>query len=161
MYKCKNCGSLFISPDSFYHSDFDYSISVCPDCNSTDYETVSECAVCGSMRCESELVNDVCKDCLDKACTPETAIRIGTECTESVEINGFYAYLFGAERINQILANHAVNTPERILQEDAKRYVLDDPWCTAEYLKTASKSEQQEPGPVRFRKYIPIRRKKA
>ncbi len=160
MYKCRKCGSLFISPDYFYHSDFDESISVCPDCNSTDYGAVSECAVCGSMRYESELVNEVCKDCLDKACTPETAIRIGTECTESVEINGFYAYLFGAERINEILANHAVNTPERILQTDAKRYVLDDTLCTAEYLKTAARIEQEEATPVRFRKYIPIRRNK-
>ena len=124
MYLCNDCDALF---------DGDFGIG-CPECGSWNTSEVEECVCCGRIKRSEDMLHSVCKDCFNKSLTVETATAVGEEYTESMEINGFYYYLLGEERIKPLLENAVTNTRYDVLQADAKIYLEADPDSTAEFV---------------------------
>lgn len=62
----------------------------------------TKCKLCGTWFDNTDL-HGVCEGCLSEDETVATAIALGKESTEKVEINGFVAASLSAEKINEIL----------------------------------------------------------
>jgi len=139
MKLCRSCGMLFTDGDS------------CPSCDSKWVGEAVDCVVCGRTRVESETVNGVCKDCLKKSATIRTAIGLGERYTEICEVNSFFLYHLGQDKINELLLNAIVNAEPNALRKDAERFCTDDLDCLSEYL--AEQQDEPDKVPVKKRLY--------
>jgi hypothetical protein len=107
--------------------DTDYR---CRECGKGEYETATKCQICGTYYYDEDGI-DVCEACLEDEETVENAIGIGAENTEPVDINGFFVALFGAAKINEILAREA----QKAKQSDIMAYLYEDKISFVEYVK--------------------------
>lgn len=140
MLICPVCGDLFdddyeVLPRHNSHSwmdvhpvdDTDYR---CRECGKGEYETATKCQICGNYYYDEDGI-DVCEACLEYDETVETAIGLGAENTEPVDINGFFVALFGEEKINEILAREA----QKAKQSDVVAYLYEDKISFVDYVK--------------------------
>ena len=79
MYKCNICKTIFDEPESrkicleveygvaslFDNMNYAY-ISVCPVCDSNDFEEVEQCLKCGGYYNKYKIENDICEECKEK-----------------------------------------------------------------------------------------------
>lgn len=137
---CPVCGDLFDTdyerlPRQNPHFWLDVTPVVdrdyhCRECGIGEYEPATKCAICGNYY-YTEDKTDVCEACLEDEETLENAIGIGAENTEPVDINGFFVALFGAAKINEILAREA----QKAKQSEIRDYLYDDKMGFVEYVK--------------------------
>lgn len=73
-----------------------------PDCALDEPEMV-ECEICGEEVPDEECLYGVCDSCLAKAETFENALAYGKSTRTSVKINGFFAWFFKRNEIEEIL----------------------------------------------------------
>lgn len=88
MYKCDDCGAVFSEPDTKQYTEG--IIGYCPQCGSTDYDTVNICK-CGNP-CTG--INEWCDSCLDEI---GTALRdfMYDKNINSDELGGLVAEYMG------------------------------------------------------------------
>ena len=115
MYKCRCCGKLIESGEDLW-------LEECPECKGTmDY--AFKCDLCGEWKCDSEEYegDHVCEECVENEISVENVLEYASDEEESVSINGFLAYFFTKEEINEILTD--VLYKSRDAGSQAKRFV--------------------------------------
>ena len=127
-YKCRKCGKLIESEEDLWLED-------CPECGgSMDY--AFKCELCGEYHCHSKEYSceGVCEDCVEDEINVENALEYGSQEgeTESVSINGFLAFYFSEDEINEILTE--VLYKSHRVEEEADRY-LDNSSGFVDFLK--------------------------
>lgn len=88
--------------------------------------------MCGEYH--SELINGICKDCFKNSANCETAIGYGNTYLEPIELNGFLVHFFGKDRIEEILTKALDDEPNKKVEEEARRYCMDDQFQFSDYL---------------------------
>lgn len=133
MLVCNLCGNVIDEDELeyYYEAHGERRAEIC-HCGG-EFVEATECACCGTWF-DNEELNGVCEVCLEEATTLDTAISMGNEnLVTDVAINGFYAYLLTAEKINDIIGEwvreHMTDeTPE------VRKYLHEDMVYFAEYL---------------------------
>lgn len=101
-----------------------------------DYEEEKEyCALCGE---DTESIYGVCDACISASCNLVTATLYGADRKTAVEINGFYASVFSASEIEEVLKREYLQAVELLPskgKKDAETYCTDDTWDFADWLK--------------------------
>lgn len=135
--KCDNCGTVFYENDFVLESVGDGRvITRCPNCGSEDFEDGAICNLCGEF--VNFDYNGICKDCLmDEASDIQQTIEYGKSDGDNgdVTINGLFAYVYSPEEINDILMADFLRLPEEKQKEFTRRYVCNDEYCFADWLK--------------------------
>ena len=137
--KCTRCGQINEEMnvdyvDGGYEGEPHYS---CPYCGHDDWDEVFQCAECGEWFTEDELLEDLCRDCFDKAATVESVKEYGASYGTDVEVNSLYACAFTTAQINAILAREfaALNGAEQ--KKAAADAACDDPYNFREWARAA------------------------
>ena len=109
MYVCNICGHLVeelttarVYDDNLLEGYIDETVTACPCCKHGELIEATICAVCGKPFDGTEL-NGVCECCLEEYETVESALEIGEQETEKVDVNGFIAEILTPDQINKIL----------------------------------------------------------
>lgn len=126
MLKCGKCGYLF--------DEFNCVGGIkCPECgNQRNIGEIEPCIICN--RYHTNCINGVCGDCQEKMSNVESALGMGAMYSEPVEINGFLLYVFGKDRIEELLMQKLREEPQKVIDKDADRYCLDDVYQFTDYL---------------------------
>ena len=100
-YKCNNCGHIFEKGEAAtwteahgFTDGFCETFYGCPMCRG-DYEETAPCKNCEREKTEDELYNGLCKECLEKRLTKETAIKYLVE--SGIVVDFAFTVLFGIE----------------------------------------------------------------
>lgn len=88
----------------------------------TDNEPTRECPLCGREIAENDMIYAVCDQCLADNKAVATALEYGAERTTKVSINGFLAYQFDADEINDILTAALSD----LFKTDHREFLNDD-----------------------------------
>lgn len=73
--RCRNCGETINEEDIMHYTeDTGERMSCCPYCFDNEWDTVSECRVCGKEADESEVYGGYCIHCLREAVTYDIAL---------------------------------------------------------------------------------------
>ena len=94
-----------------------------------------QCGFCGEYCTEDDLVEDICRKCLDEQCTYENVIEMGIECTENYELNGFLASVFSPREIEAILQITFEKMPKQTRDEYIEKYFNEDEYFSVSWLK--------------------------
>ena len=138
MYKCLDCGRILDDDELKLSRDYvsDYAggsyenHTGCP-CGG-DVEEVTACEGCDDYYTSDELYEGFCENCLTQCATVDNAVAAGNDAKETVDINGFFAYLFTGEEIDKILLEKVEQMiggsyeGAMSMCERAKDYCLDD-----------------------------------
>ena len=140
MYICEDCGDTRSELKEEYEhiggfqsgkQGYTYTDDDC-SCGGTYVEAV-KCERCGDWA--SERFGGVCKACIENNATVSNAILFGETETEGIEVNGYYAKVFGEAQINSILRtkfNELTTEHERRLK--AQEYCLETKYEFGEFL---------------------------
>jgi hypothetical protein len=86
-----------------------------------DENNYKTCEICGEKFYiyddEKDIEYGVCTECKKKICNAKTALKIGEDLKYDVKVNGFIAFFYSEEEINEILLNK--------YNEDKAQYVVD------------------------------------
>lgn len=141
MYVCNRCGEVTDELESYTEmhgaeGTSNYGpITFDKECHcGGNFVEAKQCNLCGEWFDPDTLYDGICEDCLKKATTEENAYKLGEECKESVEINGFLKSVFDTDEIEQILKNAYEDLPQYYKNRDATNYCLDDIEAFAETL---------------------------
>lgn len=105
-----------------------------PDCVLDEPETVT-CAICGEEKPDEDCLNGVCAECIRKATTFKTALAYGEDRPSCVELNGFLAYEFTKDQIEEILTTALLDAHMLTGATFGAGYISDDASDFADWLK--------------------------
>lgn len=133
-YKCIECGHIFESgEESRWTESYGEEMSGCPVC-AGGYEETVQCSICGSEHLADELDGGVCEACVDEYRHDIGMCRkIGEKSKENVEINGFFASMYSAEEIEELIWRDMLNT-QKIKAVDCTPFIEADSIWFAENL---------------------------
>lgn len=141
MYICNRCGDTTDEIESYTEmhgaegtSNYGAITYDKPCSCGGDFVEARRCQICEEYFDPDDLYDGICEECLKKATTEENAFKLGEECKESVEINGFLKSVFKAEEIEQILKNAYAELPQYYKNNYAADYCLEDTEAFAETL---------------------------
>lgn len=138
MWICNDCGAVFENPREYYEHDTGYHGMECPHCGSDDIDEAERCAECDEWVNENNLVNGLCPACIERhASDYETVKAYGADRKEAVEINGFLAWVYSPEEIEEVLYRDLRKT-ETLKTNYAKRFATDDPDDFTDWLNERS-----------------------
>ena len=146
MYICNNCGNTkdelrLCRQGSEFGNQTVYEEYYDDSCSCGGYfDEAEECACCGEYMSGDNYI--ICEACLEKEAMYENAKEYGDENKEEVEINGFYANAFSADKIEEILDRELKNSSSA--KEAAKRYCHEDTGCFADFLEKQYKKFEEE-----------------
>lgn len=114
MLICDRCGNVINESDAEIIHEKDYINCGCGKICIRDDEFLEDCFCGGTFvdatECEfcGEWFNgegNVCESCINEYSTFGNALKMGaeTDCIESIKINGYLAYEFSENQINEIL----------------------------------------------------------
>lgn len=133
-FKCNDCGHLFESgEEKTWVESYGEQMSGCPMCGG-GYEETVQCSICGSEHLAEELDGGVCEACIDEYRHDIGMCRkIGEKSKESVEINSFFASMYSAEEIEELIWRDMMNT-QKIKSVDCTPFIEADRTWFAENL---------------------------
>lgn len=155
-YKCENCGHIFEEGEQTirrekwgeYYGGLQASpigiqeFHCCPMCGCDSFEETVPCARCKSEHLISELVGDVCQECIDEcrhdfnACY---AVSFGD--TQTVEINALLASIFDKHDIEAILVEYILKSTDI----DFSAYIDRDPdWFGERLAEEVRKNDSEK-----------------
>ena len=137
MLICDRCGELMNEDDAQYdtrNSDVGDFIKGC-SCGG-DWVDATECRICGQWF-NDELYIKVCEECLDDNANFENALKVGNEeeCQQEIKINGYLAYEFSTNQIEQVLIKLLRETHDLNLPLKYREFLLSDKDYFAEWLE--------------------------
>lgn len=119
MFKCKECGCGFNTPDyeiiinrSEYWGGLvseEYHEECCPDCRSTNFEEANECLICGeAVLADESISSHICQICYDEYVSDFDQVynAMNGDNALDIKINGLVAGLLSEEEINNILHDY-------------------------------------------------------
>lgn len=134
-YICLHCGHQFDRPKSGHEGGYpEEPTDECPNCGSLDIEEAEKCEICGEVHRDEDMIGRICKDCLTKSVTLHNALRLGAECKDAVELNGFLTWCFSADEIESILLKNLQEQSPEWRKRMYKDYCEDDPSLFADFL---------------------------
>ena len=153
-YICKSCGEVVDEDElntvrckvSDYAGGSYQTFTECT-CGG-DYEEAKQCAECGEYFAEDEMSGEYCTECLKEHATVENAIESGNEATEKVSVNGFVAFVFSEEEINEILVGalekkiDSGTAGANAIIDKARDFCFDDATWFAEWLEEKRRDEK-------------------
>ena len=133
MYKCRNCGHIFDEGEqkTRYDRHNDYytePISICPVCNSEDFEVCVYCRSCGAEHFKDELSQQaVCRECIEAYRADSnnimTCYEIGNRAKVDTKLNSFIYDFFGdVESIERHLLEY-IKGIEEFAKQDFSQYL--------------------------------------
>lgn len=139
-YKCVECGHIFESGEEsvwsedrgeFWGIPCSESVSGCPVCHG-EYEEVTPCRICGKLHFEDELFGDVCENCIGLyKYDVDTCFKLGEDCREDIELNGFILSMFTKGEIEAILYRELKKKPT-----DCSEFIeADESWFGEHLIK--------------------------
>jgi len=153
-YICKSCGAVVDEDElntvrckvSDYAGGCYQNFTECT-CGG-DYEEAKQCVECGEYFAEDEMSGEYCAECLKEHATVENAIASGNEATEKVSVNGFVAFVFSEEEINEILVGalekkiNSGTAGANSIIDRARDFCFDDATWFAEWLEEKRREEK-------------------
>ena len=136
MYKCRNCGHIFDEGEqkTRYERHNDYyaeSISVCPVCESDDFDPCVYCRACGAEHFKDELnIDGLCSECVENFIAENSSdimacYEIGNKAKIDVQINSFIFDFFGdIESIEGHLLDYIKGIQE-FAKQDFSKYLKE------------------------------------
>lgn len=133
-FKCYECGHVFeIGEEKTWVENYGEHMSGCPMCGGSYEETV-QCSICGSEHLEDELDGGVCEECIDTyRYDVNMCFRLGEKAKEDVEINSFFASMYSAGEIEELIWRDMMNT-QKIKAVDCTPFIEADSTWFAEQL---------------------------
>ena len=133
-FKCYECGHIFESgEESRWTESYGEEMRGCPVC-AGGYEETVQCSICGSEHLADELEGGVCEACVDEYRHDiGMCHKIGEKSKENVEINGFFASMYSAEEIEELIWQDMLNT-QKIKAVDCTPFIEADSIWFAENL---------------------------
>ena len=150
MYICLECGRDFDNPSNWTEPHGE-DMCGCPYCGGCA-EEAEECEICGEYHLEDDLINGVCKDCIEKEIEYDTAL--GYFKNRNLLCDFFLMYYWGcagsikdkeeydSNEINDVLKNvfNEKSEAEKKIGGNhflkiIKEYILDDADDFSEYLR--------------------------
>lgn len=140
--RCERCGEVFECNEAVFlpENGNESKLPSCPSCGCLDLADGEICDMCGHFT-EYDF-DGICKECLmDEASDVEQVIEYGKSDDDNgeVTINGLFAYVYTPEEINDILMADFKRLPEEKQKEFTRRYVCNDEYCFADWLKEKEK----------------------
>ena len=124
MYKCLDCGMEFEAP-SIWTEPHGEEVSGCPTCGGA-YEKLKECEACMRLCLKEELHNGLCESCImEYEYDLPKCLEIGEKNKEEIKINGFLAYFFSENEIEEILKKELEETA-KIIKINCSEYIEND-----------------------------------
>ena len=142
-FKCCECGHLFESGEERrWTESYGEEMSGCPVCEGAYEETV-QCSICGSEHLADELDGGVCEECIDTyRYDMNMCLRLGDKSKEDVEINGFFASMYSAEEIEELIWRDMLNT-QKIKAVDCTPFIeADSIWFAENLAEEVKKNEK-------------------
>lgn len=103
-----------------------------------DNPVMKTCPICEREYDEEDMMWSVCDSCLFAAETYENALAWGNEEKKEIEINGFLAYAFTSDQIEEVLREkldeYGNITIDRARKSYAEEYCYDDKSAFADWL---------------------------
>jgi hypothetical protein len=136
MFKCLECGAVFDEPKTWgesrpYGEGCAYeAFSGCPSCGE-GFDEAFECDCCGEYFTKDEMIDGVCKDCIEKVVSrnknnfKDCFLMCKDEEKASVEINLFLSEMFSQSQIEEILIKELLVTSAFGLV-DCSRFLNDN-----------------------------------
>ncbi len=134
-YRCLECGHIFEegeqarwseSRGEYWGTPCSEEMSGCPICKG-EYEETTPCEICGSEHLEYELTGGVCDECVENyKYDIEMCYKVGEECKEDVELNGFLVSIFGKCKIESILWRELLKQQEKNGHVDCTPFIESD-----------------------------------
>lgn len=146
MYKCLECGSVFEEPKFYkesrpYGSGFVFEeLSGCPSCGE-GFDEAFECDCCGEYFTKDEMIDGVCKDCIEDVVSrnknnfKDCFLMCKDEEKVSVEINLFLSEMFSEAQIEEILIKELLVTSAFGLV-DCSKFLNDNVELLVEKIKS-------------------------
>mgnify|MGYP003398109753 len=133
-FKCYECGHIFESgEESRWTESYGEEMRGCPVCGGS-YDETKQCSICGSEHLDDELDGGVCESCIDEYRHDIGMCRkIGEKSKENVEINSFFASMYSAEEIEELIWRDMMNT-QKIKAVDCTPFIEADSTWFAENL---------------------------
>lgn len=141
-FKCNECGHLFESgEEKKWVESYGEHMSGCPMCGG-GYEETVQCSICGSEHLAEELDGGVCEACIDEYRYDVGVCRkIGEKSKENVEINSFFASMYYAEEIEELIWRDMMNT-QKIKSVDCTPFIeADSTWFAENLAKEVNDNE--------------------
>lgn len=153
-YICLNCGHIFEegeqahwieSRGEFWGHACSESMSGCPLCHG-EYEESKPCEICGSEHLEEDLNNGICDECINKyQYDVDVCYKIGSNDTDTVDLNCFLASMFDKEEIEQILLKE-LKEAQKYKKIDCKKFIEQDRSWFGERLAEEVKKNENAKG---------------
>jgi hypothetical protein len=146
MYKCLECGAVFEEPKFYkesrpYGSGFAFEeLSGCPSCGE-GFENAYKCDSCGEYFTRDEMIDGVCKDCIEDVVSrnknnlKSCFLMCKDEEKVSVEINLFLSEMFSQSQIEEILIKELLVTSAFGLV-DCSKFLNDNVELLVEKIKS-------------------------
>jgi len=135
MYICLHCGHEFEDID---RKHYDHGTGVweeyCPNCGSEDFEEAEQCDLCGDWHVAENVTNGVCEKCLEESATVGNAVAFGNTDKQEVELNGFLAWAYTPDEIEDILINDLLKN-KTLANDYVHQYITNDTFMYARWLK--------------------------
>ena len=133
-FKCYECGHIFESgEESRWTESYGEEMSGCPVCGGS-YDETKQCSICDAEHLEDELDGGVCESCINEYRYDIGMCRkIGEKSKENVEINSFFASMYSALEIEELIWRDMMNT-QKIKSVDCTPFIETDRTWFAENL---------------------------
>lgn len=136
-YECDECGFRFEEPDIVIetHGVTDGSHEAhgtCPRCHGY-YEELFQCKICGKYFTDDDLTGKVCNVCIDESEDLDRCFKYGSECEESIAVNGFIASLLDVDTIESILWEK-IKEASKVIPINCSEFINSDRFWYAEQL---------------------------